>query len=144
MFDSDGTTVLGTTTAAGDGSWSITSSALADGVHNLTAIATDVAGNQSVASVVLAVTIDTAGGGDTQAPILQSFSSTTTADGTYGPGTVIDITATYDEGSPGIGSTLTVVLSNGESVVLDQVSQAQPSAAVIRSVRAVPGKTMRT
>ena len=51
----EGTTVLGSTTADGSGNWSITSSALADGVHNLTARATDLAGNQ---------TTSTASGGD--------------------------------------------------------------------------------
>ena len=54
----DGSTVLGTATANGSGNWSITSSALANGVHNLAARATDAAGNQTT-SAALAVTIDT-------------------------------------------------------------------------------------
>ena len=53
----DGTTVVGTAVATG-GTWSITSSALSNGVHNLAARATDGAGNQTT-SAVLAVTIDT-------------------------------------------------------------------------------------
>ncbi|HZX33268.1 MAG TPA: Ig-like domain-containing protein [Rhodocyclaceae bacterium] len=61
LYDSDGTTVLGTATADGSGRWSITASALSDGVHILTAKATDAAGNTSSASAGLAVTIDTAG-----------------------------------------------------------------------------------
>ncbi|MGK5077309.1 Ig-like domain-containing protein [Janthinobacterium sp. HLX7-2] len=60
LYDSDGSTVLGTTVATG-GVWSITSSALADGVHNLSVKATDTAGNTSAASGVLAVTIATVG-----------------------------------------------------------------------------------
>src|SRR5207237_627771 len=59
LFDTNGTTVLGTGVADGSGNWSITSSALADGVHTLTAKQTDVAGNTSLASSGLAVTIDT-------------------------------------------------------------------------------------
>ena len=54
-----GTTVLGTTTAAADGSWSITSSTLADGNHSLTVTQTDIAGNTSVVSAALSVKIDT-------------------------------------------------------------------------------------
>ncbi|MBU0747674.1 MAG: hypothetical protein KKB08_17345, partial [Gammaproteobacteria bacterium] len=59
LYDTDGTTVLGTTTADGSGNWSITSAALAEGTHTLTTKATDVAGNVSAASSGLAVTIDT-------------------------------------------------------------------------------------
>ncbi|MCS0615071.1 Ig-like domain-containing protein [Massilia kyonggiensis] len=59
LYDTNGTTVLGTTTATG-GTWSITTSMLADGAHTLTAKAADAAGNVSNASSTLAVTIDTA------------------------------------------------------------------------------------
>jgi hypothetical protein len=56
----DGATLLGTVVADSKGAWQIAASdALADGVHNLTAKATDAAGNTSVASAALKVTIDT-------------------------------------------------------------------------------------
>lgn len=58
LYDFNGTTVLGTTTADG-GNWSITSSTLSDGAHTLTAKATDAAGNISNASSGLNITIDT-------------------------------------------------------------------------------------
>ncbi|WP_157263014.1 beta strand repeat-containing protein [Pedobacter steynii] len=58
LYDTDGTTVLGTGVATG-GNWSITSSVLAPGVHTVTAKATDAVGNESPASAGLAVTIDT-------------------------------------------------------------------------------------
>ncbi|HEX4368238.1 MAG TPA: Ig-like domain-containing protein, partial [Rhodopila sp.] len=58
LYDTDGTTVLGTTTATG-GNWSITSTPLSSGTHSLTAKATDAAGNVGPASSGLAVTIDT-------------------------------------------------------------------------------------
>ncbi|MFZ3017582.1 MAG: DUF4347 domain-containing protein, partial [Gallionella sp.] len=55
LYDTNGTTVLGTATATG-GNWSITSSALSAGAHTLTAKATDAAGNVSAASAGLAIT----------------------------------------------------------------------------------------
>jgi hypothetical protein len=58
LYDSDGTTVLGTATASG-GNWSITSAALAAGSHSLSVKATDAAGNVSSASSGLALTVDT-------------------------------------------------------------------------------------
>jgi len=58
LYDTDGTTVLGSTTADGAGHWSITSTALAAGTHTLTTKASDAAGNFSTASLSLGVTID--------------------------------------------------------------------------------------
>jgi hypothetical protein len=62
LFDTDGTTVLGTDVANGTGAWTITSSALAAGPHTLTAKQSDAAGNLSAASAALVVTIDTSTG----------------------------------------------------------------------------------
>ncbi|MET3907538.1 hypothetical protein ABID59_001879 [Bradyrhizobium sp. S3.3.6] len=60
LYDTNGTTVLGTGTAdLTTGAFSIMTSALAEGTHNITAKATDAAGNSGTASVVLAVTEDT-------------------------------------------------------------------------------------
>ena len=58
LYDTDGTTVLGSATATG-GNWSITSSALSSGSHTLTVKATDAAGNTSGASSGLSIDIDT-------------------------------------------------------------------------------------
>jgi large repetitive protein len=58
LYDTDGTTVLDSAIATG-GNWTITSSALSEGSHTLTAKAVDVAGNESVVSSGLSVTIDT-------------------------------------------------------------------------------------
>ena len=68
IYDTDGTTVLGTGTATG-GNYSIVTSALSSGAHALTAKATDAAGNVSVASGSLSVTIDT-----TRGPVITGFS----------------------------------------------------------------------
>ena len=56
----DGSTLLGTATTDNAGRWTfVPSSALAEGGHNLTATATDAAGNVSAASAALALTVDT-------------------------------------------------------------------------------------
>ncbi|MEF8698635.1 MAG: cadherin domain-containing protein [Candidatus Accumulibacter sp. UW20] len=59
LYDTDGTTVLGTDVADASGNWSITSTNLGDGQHTLTAKQVDLAGNESIASAGLAVSIDT-------------------------------------------------------------------------------------
>ena len=59
LYDTDGTTVLGTATAGGSGNWSITSSSLSDGAHTITVKATDIAGNTSFYSSSLSIIIDT-------------------------------------------------------------------------------------
>ncbi len=46
----DGATLLGSAVATSAGAWSFTTAALADGAHNLTATATDLAGNTGPAS----------------------------------------------------------------------------------------------
>jgi hypothetical protein len=56
----DGVTQVGTAQANAGGAWSITSATLGQGAHSLSATATDAAGNVSVVSASLAVTIDTA------------------------------------------------------------------------------------
>ena len=58
IYDTDGTTVLGSGVATG-GNYSITTSALGSGSHTLTARAADAAGNQGAASIAFHVTIDT-------------------------------------------------------------------------------------
>ena len=65
----DGATVLGTVIADASGSWSFTTGPLSDGVHGLSATATDAAGNASVASAALNLTIDTAAPAAPSTPI---------------------------------------------------------------------------
>jgi len=60
LYDSDGTTVLGTATASGAGNWSIASSALSVGAHTLSARQFDAAGNASAAGAPLALTVEAA------------------------------------------------------------------------------------
>ena len=56
----DGAIAIGSAVVDGTGAWSVTTSPLAAGLHNLTATQTEVAGNVSVASAPLALTIATA------------------------------------------------------------------------------------
>ena len=96
LYDTDDTTSLGTTTADGSGNWTITSSALSAGTHTLTTKVTDAAGNVSLASSGLTITIDTAG------PILSSSSPVDDAVQVTQSGDIIltfdeDIAKGYDE-----------------------------------------------
>jgi large repetitive protein len=73
----DGATPVGTAAVTG-GVWSITTSTLAPGTRTFTAVQTDVAGNTSVASPGLSVTIDTIGA-ILAAPDLDAASDTGTS-----------------------------------------------------------------
>src|SRR6185437_8951996 len=84
----DGATLLASVSANAAGAWSYTTAALLDGTHNLTATATDVAGNIGVASAALAVTIDTT------APVVPTIASFSTDSGTVGDGITNDNTLT--------------------------------------------------
>lgn len=105
LYDSNGTTLLGTATADGSGNWSITSSALSEGTHTLTVKATDSAGNTSVASSSLSVTIDTT------APTITVASAAFSAD--TGTSSTDFITKTAAQT---ISGTLSANLSSGETV----------------------------
>uniref|UniRef100_UPI0025EDF065 Ig-like domain-containing protein n=1 Tax=uncultured Massilia sp. TaxID=169973 RepID=UPI0025EDF065 len=74
LYDTDGTTLLGTTTADGTGKWSITSSTLSSGSHTLTVKQTDLAGNVSKASTGLTLEIDTSTPAAPGAPVLAAAS----------------------------------------------------------------------
>jgi len=69
----------------------------------------------------VASALSTAASADVAAPVLTSFTSTTT-NGSYRAGDTIDITATYDE-AVASGSTLTVSLNSGKTgLVLNTIS----------------------
>ncbi|HEU4853195.1 MAG TPA: DUF4214 domain-containing protein [Telluria sp.] len=59
---SEGAVLHGSTTVAADGTWTVTGSALANGSHSVTAVATDAAGNASGTGLPLAFRVDTAAG----------------------------------------------------------------------------------
>ena len=84
----DGATLLGTVTA-GAGGWTLTTGALAEGNHTITAVSTDAAGNATAASAALTINIDST------APTVASVA--VPANGTYYNGNPLDFTVNFDE-----------------------------------------------
>ncbi|MEM8513009.1 hypothetical protein RCH14_002335 [Massilia sp. MP_M2] len=76
LYDTDGVTLIGSTTASVNGSWTVTASALSAGAHTITARATDAAGNTSAVSAGTAVTIDNTAPGAPSTPDLLASSDT--------------------------------------------------------------------
>lgn len=76
VYDTDGTTLLGTTTANGSGAWSFTPIALSAGAHTLRVTQTDGSNNTSPLSAGLNLTIDTTAPAAPSAPDLASASDT--------------------------------------------------------------------
>jgi len=114
LYDSDGTTVLGTATVAPDGSWSIDSTTLTHGDHDLTATYTDPAGNESDPSDALTVTIDTMAPAAPGTPDLATASDS--GDNTSDDLTNDDTpTITGTGGTP--GDTVTLYDSDGTTVL---------------------------
>ena len=87
----DGATLLGTATANGSGAWTYTTAALVDGAHNLTATATDVAGNTSAASTVLNVAVDTHAPVPVFNNLVQNTNGTVTLSGTSEANSILSI-----------------------------------------------------
>jgi hypothetical protein len=76
LYDSDGHTALGTARADANGNWTIVTSLLADGTHDVTVRQSDPAGNWSAPSQAVALTVDTAAPSAPSAPQLQPQSDT--------------------------------------------------------------------
>ena len=103
----EGSTVLGSATADVSGNWTITASALAAGVHNLAARATDAAGNTSAASSALAVTIDTSNPA-VAAPDLAAASDS----GSSSSDNITNLTTLTFTGTAEAGATVTLLESS--------------------------------
>jgi hypothetical protein len=97
----DGTTLLGSVIASALGTWSFTTSALADGKHALSATAMDLAGNISHASTAVDITVDTV------APIVPTITSFSPDTATVGDG-ITDAHVLNLSGSGEAGSTVKV------------------------------------
>jgi hypothetical protein len=109
----DGATLLGSVVANGSGSWSYTTATLASGSHGLTAKATDAAGNTSVASSTLSITIDSTAPG---APTITSYSP--------------------DTGTPGDGITSANVLTLSGTAEANSTVKVYDGATLLGSVAA--------
>lgn len=101
---------MGSGVAVG-GSYSIATSALADGVHSITAKAADPAGNTSVTSTALTVTIDSSAPSAPSTPDLATASDT----GTSNADNITSATTPTVTGTAEAGSTVTI-FSDGTAV----------------------------
>lgn len=97
---------VGSATADGAGNWSVTTSALSEGVHNITATSTDTAGNTSSASAALSVTIDTT----INAPSTPDLNAGSDSGSSNTDDITNDNTPTFD-GTGDAGDTVTVISS---------------------------------
>ncbi len=108
-------TPLATVTAAADGSWTYTpTSALPDGVHSFTAVATDAAGNASKASAGQSVTVDTTPPSERVTAL--SVAGNDVVDSIEGAGSGVVVAGTLSAGL-GAGDSL-VVTTGGVSTVV--------------------------
>ncbi|QDW42164.1 phosphoesterase [Bradyrhizobium sp. KBS0727] len=124
LYDTDGITVLGTGTAnATTGAFSITTSALADGTHSISAKASDPAGNTSVASAADQLTIDT---DPPPAPTGLSLDPSTDS-GTQGDG-ITNFTQVKIDGNAEPGNTVTLYDTNGTTVLGTGLANATTGA----------------
>ena len=105
----DGT--IGTATADETGNWSISSSILTEGEHDITATAVDAAGNNSAESSVLAITIDTS---TPSSPSTPDMTADTDTGSSHTDNITSDNTPTFT-GTAEANSTVTLISSvNGE------------------------------
>jgi hypothetical protein len=105
----DGSTQVGTTTTDGNGNWSIISAALTDGVHSMSATASD-ANGVSLFSAPLSITIDTV------APVMGAPDLASASDsGTSNTDNITNVTTPTFTGTAETGSTVTI-LSDGTFV----------------------------
>jgi hypothetical protein len=119
-----GATSVGSAAVKADGTWLITTSSLADGVQSITAKATDVAGNVSVASTALSVTIDTVA---PAAPTLLDLLASSDSGASNTDNNTNDNTPTIS-GKAEVGSTV-AIFSTGV-----QVGQAKANASGVWAI----------
>ncbi len=134
LYDTDGITLLGTATATG-GNWSITSSALSEGSHTITAKATDAAGNVSTASSAMTATIDTTG------PVVASVSVPSNA--SYKAGDTLSFTVNTSEAVTvdTAGGTPRMAMTIGGTTVYATYASGSGSSALVFTYTVQPGDT---
>jgi hypothetical protein len=148
---SDGGTLVGRVTVLNDGSWTITpASDLAEGSHPLTAVATDLAGNASSSSALVALVIDLT---PPDAPVIGPFASPTAAarptwTGTAEVGATVRVTigsqviATGVAGANGAWTATAVSLADGvyglQVTATDLAGNISPAAAASITIDTKP------
>jgi hypothetical protein len=152
----DGGTQLGSATAAGGGAWTITTSTLSQGVHMLTAKATDSAGSTGNASAALIVTIDSTPPAAPSTPALTPASdtgishtdnittlATPTFTGTAEPGSTVRLLegsvllGTGTATSTGIWTITSLPLVNGGHTLTASAIDAAGNASISSAARVV-------
>ncbi|GJD88203.1 hypothetical protein BHAOGJBA_1716 [Methylobacterium hispanicum] len=133
LYDTDGTTVLGTATANGQGAYSITSSTLAQGNHTLTVTATDAAGNISAASPALMLTIDTAAPSTPSAAPALALASDS---GATGDGITVVTTPTLT-GTTEAGAVVRLYDTDGTTVLGTATANGQGAYSITSSTLAL-------
>jgi hypothetical protein len=113
----DGTTQLGTATINSDNTWSFSTSALANGVHNFSAKVTNASGTSS-GSVSDSITVGAVTSPvDTTAPTVSSVAASgtgiTSGNGAIGVGSVVTLTVNLSEAVTVAGGTPTLTLNDG-------------------------------
>jgi len=110
----DDATLLGTTTTAGDGTWSFTpGSDLSTGSHSFTVTATDAAGNVSAASGARSLTVDTAA--PTAAVNLTAINGDRGTAGDFLTNDLDGLTVSGSNEALGAGETVEISLDGGAS-----------------------------
>ncbi len=140
LYDTDGTTALGTAVATG-GAWSITSStALSEGAHTLTTKATDLAGNVSVASAGLALTIDTTAPAASSPPNLDAASDT----GASSTDNITSATTPTFSGTAGLNAGVTLYDTDGTTVLGSTVADGAGNWSITSTALAAGAHTLTT
>ena len=141
LYDTDGTTVLGTATADGSGNWSITSSTLSSGTHTLTTKVTDAAGNTGVASAGLTVTIDTTAPSASGTPDLASASDSGSSST---DNTTSVTTPTITGGGAEAGATVTLYDTDGTTVLGTATADGSGNWSITSSTLSSGAHTLTT
>jgi hypothetical protein len=142
LFDTDGTTVLGTAVAAAGGAWSITSSALAAGAHTVTAKQTDLAGNASAASAALTITVDkSAPTFDTKLAASEDFTSVEVsgaslngADNFSKQSSLVVSSATFKSATGFVAGDVSIVVAGGKATVTPLAGAANKNGSIVLAV----------
>ncbi len=125
----DGPTLVGSATADGTGAWSYAfTTAVSTGIHSLTATATDPAGNMSLASAALALTVNA----DASYTVAMTDGAGSTVTQTYDTSGQIDRVETRDANSRLLRSvtntTATLPIYDSNGVLIGTITQPSSSA----------------
>ena len=129
----DGETAIGSATIGEDGTWSVKSAQLANGTHALKAVDIDPAGNNSIKSAALSLTVDTT------KPVVAGV-ITSPNSGSLAVGQSLTLTLAMSKAVMVTIGVPTLTLSNGATATFDAASST-PGALVFRYVVAAGDDT---